>query len=117
MNATFQVVQIAHHFNGETVVTLNQTYNHNTRGLSDSSSPKGEISLTVSDKTGFFQQGHKYVVGFSDAEPKLPAKAPVSASGVTVKPATAQVALGKTAQFSVDLAKPDPKGVTWSVVD
>lgn len=71
MNATFQVQTIAKHHNGDVEVTLGQVYDHTTRQLNDSTNPDGEITLHITDKTGFFQQGQKYLVNFRSTAPTV----------------------------------------------
>jgi hypothetical protein len=69
MNCTFQVENITKHRNGDVEVTLDQVYDHTTRQLNDSTNPEGEITLQITDKTGFFQQGQKYLVNFRSMAP------------------------------------------------
>ena len=69
MNATFQVQEISKHHNGDVAVTLRQIYDSQNRQLSDSMNPGGEITVTITDRTGFFQQGQKYLVNFRSTAP------------------------------------------------
>jgi hypothetical protein len=85
MNATFQVQTIAKHHNGDVEVTLGQVYDHTTRQLNDSTDPDGEISLHITDRTGFFQQGQKYLVNFRSTAPST-SRAVLLADGTSVDP-------------------------------
>lgn len=86
MNATFQVQTIAKHHNGDVEVTLGQVYDHTTRQLNDSTDPDGEITLHITDRTGFFQQGQKYLVNFRSTAPVVSASVTL-ANGSSVDPA------------------------------
>ena len=86
MNATFKVDTIAKHHNGDVEVTLAQVYDHTTRQLNDSTNPEGEITLHITDKTGFFQSGQKYLVNFRSMTPTGPATVTL-ANGQNVDPA------------------------------
>jgi hypothetical protein len=86
MNATFQVQKIANHHNGDVEVTLAQVYDHTTRQLNDSTNPEGEITLQITDQSGFFQQGQKYLVNFRSTAPAVSASVTL-ASGQPVDPA------------------------------
>ena len=85
MNATFQVQEISKHHNGDVAVTLRQVYDSQNRQLSDSTNPSGGITLTITDRTDFFQQGGKYLVNFRNTAPASPASVTL-ASGQDIDP-------------------------------
>src|ERR1035438_7497232 len=85
MNATFQVQEISKHHNGDVAVTLRQVYDSQNRQLSDSTNPSGGITVTITDRTDFFQQGQKYLVNFRNTAPASPASVTL-ASGKDVDP-------------------------------
>jgi hypothetical protein len=65
MNATFKVSKISQNHGGTVEVTLKQTYSNTTKELNDSTDPTGQVTLEVTDKSGFFQLGDKYMVSFT----------------------------------------------------
>src|ERR1017187_7629824 len=85
MNAMFQVQEISKHHNGDVAVTLRQVYDSQNRQLSDSTNPSGGITVTITDRTDFFQQGQKYLVNFRNTAPASPASVTL-ASGQDVDP-------------------------------
>lgn len=69
MRAKFHCTQVAENHAGDKTVTLAQIYDHTARDLNDSTNPEGQIVFNVTDKSGFFQLGHKYFVNFVDEAP------------------------------------------------
>ena len=92
MRAKFQCTEVGETHGGAGYVTLKQTYDHTARDINDSTNPEGSLTFDVTDKTGFFQLGHRYFASFTDeaGSPRenKPAK-PAAKAVAGAKPAAA----------------------------